>query len=227
MSDQTGSAIEAILTASLGPPVKKKSTLLQWLCYPVASNGISPKRARALLKISKRKKTKKPSPEVTLENMGLAIKALQYQLQGLDDDEMALVENANKIMITFERVGPGVVAPDSQPTQRVTRDKMIRDLDGLARAVVAARGWFEHIVKASGYKGGADPNYMAREVALFAAEEFFDRTENMPVMPNYDTGPQGSPYSRLLVKLFELFGLAEGSIWNAGKWAVDEMAQKN
>ena len=226
MSDQLGPTIEEILTEVLGPPVKQNSLILAIKLGAAASKGISPKQARALLS-KRRRPAKKLPPEVTLENLERAIEALRYQLINLDDDTMAMIETANKIRIGLDRLTPTIEAPDPQPTHRVRRDEMIGDLEALARSVVVTRGWLEQGVKVSGYRGGADPNYAARGVALLAAEEYRSRTGDMPSMPNYQAGPEGSPYSRLLVKFFKRFGFDEGSIWNAGKWAVDEMAKKD
>ena len=224
MSDGPGHTIGEILAEALGPPVDKDSMLFKLRLGSVMDNDISPKQARALLAKSRKKPTKKLPPEVTLENLGLSIEALRYQLQGMDDDATGLIETASKIRVAladFDSQSP----PNTQ--NRVRLNRVIGDLDELARAVVTIRGWLEHMVAISGYRGGVDPNYQARRIALLAAEEYLARTGKAPSMPNFSAGPQGSPYSRLLGKLFERVGLGEGSIWNAGKWAVDEMAKKD
>ena len=225
--------IEEILTEALGPPVGKQRDR-ELIFYLVASKSGSAKRTRDLLKKKKTAKAKKLRQDVTFETLELAIEELRWQLTNFDEKTMNTVAGVPKTRSVFDgirrRLGESEPCMEPRnPTAKIetAQERLLRDLKSFSDDFGVVKGWAAESVKWRGYKGGADPNYEARDIALLAAEAYLEWTGNMPSLPNYQAGPEGSPYSRLLVKLFKRFGFDEGSIWNAGKWAVDEMAKKD
>jgi hypothetical protein len=213
--------VDEVLAEHLGPPTEREQTLAWRLSRPT-HKGISPRQARALLKSNRRKKTTKLPADVSLDNLEDAASALRRQLAGIDDDVAKMIEQADSIWRGLNKLMPHA----GPPPERVRRDKAVRELDALLHAVRVVRGWLEQVVKVSGYKGGRDPHYAAICLALYAGRAYRERTGKLPEMPASRHNARDKPFTALLCDLFPCAGLDEGSIWNAGDQAVDQIANE-